>query len=76
MQACDELCSWIYAMDYTMAPVHMRDIVMLADTHPDVHREFMKGNFVVQKSAKRFSHIDKKQSREKSNKSLQAYRGA
>lgn len=41
VNACDELCSWFHVMDHTnyarWLPVHVRDMVMLADTHPDVY---------------------------------------
>ena len=39
--------------------VHVHDMVMLAETHPEVHAEFMKGNVVVQKSATKFSLMAK-----------------
>ena len=38
--------------------------------------EFMKGNFVVQKSARKFSLMAKDQTHEQSNKSLQTHGGA
>ena len=53
VQSCDELCSLFHALDHTnyarWLPVHVRDMVQLAPQNPDVHAEFMKGNFVVQK---------------------------
>ena len=80
VQVCDELCNWFHALDHTnyarWLPVYVRDMVMLSDTHPEVYDEFMKGNFVVQKSAKKFSLIAKDQAHEQSNKSLQAHGGA
>ena len=80
VQACDELCGWFHALDHTnyarWLPVHIRDMVELAEKHPEVHAEFMKGNFVVQKSARKFSLMAKDQAHEQSNKSLQAHGGA
>ena len=80
VQACDELCAWFHALDHTnyarWLPVHVRDMVELPENHPEVYAEFMKGNFVVQKSAKKFSLIAKDQAHEQSNKSLQAHGGA
>ena len=80
VQVCDELCNWFHALDHTnyarWLPVHVRDMVMLSDTHPEVYDKFMKGNFVVQKSGKKFSLIAKDQAHEQSNKSLQAHGGA
>ena len=80
VQACDELCAWFHALDHMnyacWLPVHVRDMVELPENHPEVYAEFMKGNFVVQKSAKKFSLIAKDQGHEQSNKSLQAHGGA
>ena len=53
----------------------LRDMVMLADTDPDVYEEFMKDNFVAHKSVKKFSLVAKDQSQEQSNKGLQAQGG-
>ena len=80
VQVCDELCPWFHAMDHTnyarWLPVHVRDMVQLSEKHPDIHAEFLKGNFVIQKSSHKFSLIGKDQSHEQSNKSLQAHGGA
>ena len=66
-------------MDHTnyarWLPVHVRDMFQLSETHPDIHAEFLKGNFVVQKSQHKFSLIGKDQSHEQSNKSLQSHGG-
>lgn len=51
-------------------------MVMLAKLHPAIHTEFMRGNFVVQKSARKFSLMAKDQAHEQSNKTLQAHGGA
>lgn len=80
VQTCDELCAWFHVLDHTnyarWLPVHVRDMLMLVVKHPLVYEEFMKGNFVVQKSAKKFSLIAKDQAHEQSNKILQAHGGA
>ena len=80
VQVCDELCAWFHVMDHTnyarWVPVHVRDMVQLSETHPDIHAKFLKGNFVVQKSPHKFSLIGKDQSREQSNKRLQSHGGA
>jgi len=43
-----ELATWFYAMDHTnyarWMPVHLRDMVTLPTTHPEVAREFEAGN--------------------------------
>ena len=46
----------------------------LCETWSSYH--FLKGNFVVQRSAHKFSQISKDQSHEQSNKNLQAHGGA
>ena len=80
VQSCDELCSWFHALDHTnyarWLPVYVRDMVQLAQQNPEVHAEFMKGNFVVQKSRRKFSLMVKDQAHEKSNKILQTKGGA
>ena len=80
VQVCDELCPWFHVMDHTnyarWLPVHVRDMVQLSEKHPCVHAEFLRGNFVVQKSPHKFSLIAKDQSHEQCNKSLQAHGGA
>ena len=80
VQSCDELCSWSHALDHTnyarWLPVHVRDMVQLAQQNPEVHAEFMKGNFVVQKSRRKFSLMAKDQAHEQSNKILQTKGGA
>ena len=48
----------------------------LAQQNPEVHAEFMKGNFVVQKSRRKFSLMAKDQAHEQSNKILQTKGGA
>ena len=80
VQSCDELCSWFHALDHTnyprWLPVHVRDMVQLAQQNPEVHAEFMKGNFVVQKSRRKFRLMAKDQAYEQSNKILQTKGGA
>ena len=80
VQLCDELCSSFHALDHTIyarwLPVHVRDMVQLAKQNPEVHAEFMKGNFVVQKFRRKFSLMAKDQAHEQSNKILQTKGGA
>ena len=56
VQVIDELCNYVFTWNQIhysrWLPVHVKDMVELERKHPDVHREFMKGNFVVQKSPK------------------------
>jgi hypothetical protein len=51
-------------------------MIELPENHPEVYAEFIKGNFVLQQFAEKFSLIAKYQAHEQSNKSLQAHGGA
>ena len=51
-------------------------MVQLAQQNLEVDAEFMKGNFVVQKSRRKFSLMAKDQAHEQSNKILQTKGGA
>ena len=53
-------------------PIHIKDMVQLYETHPDVHNQFMKGHFVIQRSNAKFSVMAKDQSHEHSNKMLKS----
>lgn len=63
VQVCDDLCSWFHVMVHTnyarWLPVHVRDMVQLPEKHPQLYAEFLKGNFVVQRSPHKFSLIGK-----------------
>lgn len=52
---------WMFAMDhyhYTRwLTVHVTDLQELANDSPDIHLEFVKGNFVTQKSLHKFSAL-------------------
>ena len=75
VQNLDEIDDWTLALDrpnYSRAlPIHVRDMMQLPTKHPKVYEEFMKGNFVVQRSPHKFSLMGKDQSHEHSNKLLQ-----
>jgi len=40
-----------------MIPVHLHDMVTLAEKHPAVYQEFLHGNFTVNKTGHMFSNI-------------------
>lgn len=56
-----QLASWFFVFDQTnyarWLPVHIRDMLALEYTHPDVYEEFVAGNFTVNKSGRKFSNI-------------------
>ena len=80
VHASDELYSWFHGLDHThyalWLPICVKDMVQIADKHPEVHAEFMNGNFAVQKSARKFSLVAKDQAHEHSNKSIQEHGAA
>ena len=55
-----------FALDHTnyarWLPVHVKDMVELPDKQTAVYDEFMKGNFVIQRSNKKLSLVAKDQS--------------
>ena len=59
LDALTELTAWFCALDHTnyarWIPVHLRDMAELANTHPDICREFNAGHFTVQKTSRVFS---------------------
>lgn len=69
---------WCFALDHTnyarWIPVHLRDTVTLKDVHPKDFAQFLKGNFVVKKTAHRFSAIH--QGLEQSNAAMKDDGGA
>ena len=78
VQVIDELCNYVFTWNQIhysrWLPVHVKDMVELEWKHPDVHREFMKGNFVVQKNPKKFSLIAKDHSHEQTTKMMKGDR--
>ena len=57
-------------------PVHLKDMMSLEQHHPEVVREFHKGNFVVHKSKKEFSAIAIDQAHEQNNAVIKGDGGA
>ena len=80
VDALTQIVPWFFALDqihYTRwIPVHLRDMVTLKDVHPTVFAEFMKGNFVVKKTERRFSAIAIDQAHEQNNASVKDDGGA
>ena len=80
VDALTQIVPWFFALDHThytrWIPVHLRDMVTLKDVHPKVFAEFMKGNFVVNKTAHRFSAIAIDQGHEQNNVAVKDDGGA
>ena len=60
------LMPWFFTLDHVYyarwLPVHIRDLLALQQSHPYVHREFMKRKFVIQRSFHAFSPMPMDQS--------------
>ena len=80
VDALTELVPWFFALDHTnyarWIPVHLRDMVALPKTHPDVYREFNAGHFTVQKTERIFSSIPIDQAHEQNNALVKGDGGA
>lgn len=57
-------------------PIHLRDMMYIEEQHPEVAREFHKGNFVVHKSARDFSAVAIDQAHEQNNAVIKGDGGA
>ena len=57
-------------------PVHIRDIILLEESHPAVFAEFMSGNFIMQKTQCNFSSIPIDHAHEQNNKCVKGDGGA
>ena len=56
-----KLASWFFDMDRMQnsrwVPFHIRDMICLKDTHPNVYRQLAQGHFKVQKTGHTFSSM-------------------
>ena len=61
IESLSQLVPWFFSLDHThyarWIPVHLRDMVTLAEKHPAVYQEFLHGNFTVNKTGRTFSNI-------------------
>ena len=71
---------WFFALNHTnyarWLPVHIRDMILLEESHPAVFAEFMSGNSVVQKTQRNFSSIPIDHAHEQNNKCVKGDGGA
>ena len=74
------LVPWFFALNHTnyarWLPVHIRDMMTLAQIHPAVAREFEAGKFVVRKTCHSFSSLPIDQAHEQNNKRVNGDGGA
>ena len=80
LDALWELLPWFFALDHThyarWIPIHLRDMLGLHRTHPEVLKEFRAGMFMVQKTKRIFSSIATDQAHEQNNARIKGDGGA
>ena len=71
VSALNKLVPWFFTFNHThyarWISVHLRDMMILSEKHPDVYRQFKLGKFVVAKSKNNFSLISVDQGHEQNN---------
>lgn len=80
IESLSHIVPWFFALDRTnyarWIPVHLRDMVGLKQSHPDIYAEFMNGKFVVKKTRHAFSAIAIDQAHEQNNACVKGDGGA
>ena len=80
VQSTGQLVPCFFAMDQCnyarWVPVHIRDMLALPLNHPEVHQQFLNGNFIVQKSKHLFSLIALDHNHEQQNEMIKGEGGA
>ena len=71
VQCLGQLVQWMFDFDHAnyarRRPINIKDMTQLKETVPSVYEEFIKGNFVVQKSTHVFSTVAIYQAHEQMN---------
>ena len=80
IESLSQLVPWFFSLDHIhyarWIPVHLRDLVTLAEKHPAVYQEFLHGNFTVNKTGHPFSNIALDQAHEQHNARVKGDGGA
>lgn len=78
IDSLSKLVPWFFSLDHIHGyhAVHLRDMVTLAEKHPAVYQEFLRGNFTVNKTGHTFSNIAIDQAHEQNNACVKGDRGA
>ncbi len=68
----EQLVSWMFALDHVnyarWLPIHLQTLRELEVRHPQIYHQFKSGNFVVQKTHRKFSCIGVDHAHEQNNK--------
>lgn len=79
-QALSELIPYFFANNNTnyawWLPIHLRDMLTLENTHPELAQEFQNGNSVIHKTNRDFSTLALDQAHEQANAIIKADGGA
>ena len=80
VQCLLQIVPWIFGIDHTnycrWLPVHISDMVNLPNNHPEIYRQFKKGNFAVQKTKNAFSALAIDRCHERANELIKGDGGA
>jgi len=75
-----QLCPWTFALNAVhysrWFPVFIRTLQDLPEKHPDIHAEYLRGNFTSSKTSSLFSAISDDQLHEHNNKFIKGEGGA
>ena len=80
IQMLGKLVLLFFSMGHThyacWVPVHIRDMLLLQERNADVHRQFMKGKFVITKTLNLFSKMAIDQAHKQENETVKGEGGA
>ena len=80
VDALEQIIPWMFALDHVhysrWLPVFVQNLKELPLRHPEVHKQFLKGKFTVQKTNRKFSCISDDQAHEQNNKVIKDDGGA
>lgn len=80
VNTCKSFMPYIFALDHVhysrWLSIHVKDMELLPQTHPDIYEEFKKGSFVAIKSNRDFSNIALDQAHEQENCCIKGDGGA
>lgn len=79
-ESLSSLIPYFFALDHInyaqWLPIHLRDMLALQTTHPDIYQEFEKGNFAIRKTESKFLNIAIDQAHEQNNAIVKGDGGA